>query len=72
MVGIMKSMHTIVRLFFGRRSLRKAPVKMNTMTRAPCGKAMRDVSSVLNPSPLMTRVEKLEMPPLGMFYRGKR
>lgn len=40
---------------------------MNTMTRAPCGKAINDVSNVLKPNPLMTRVEKLEIPPLGIF-----
>jgi hypothetical protein len=66
-VGIMKSIQTRVRLFFGSRSLRKAPVRMKTMTSAPWGKAMSEVSRVLNPNPLMTSVEKLEMPPLGMF-----
>lgn len=40
---------------------------MKTMTSAPWGKAMSEVSRVLNPNPLMTSVEKLEMPPLGMF-----
>lgn len=66
-VGIMNSMQTSVRLFFGSRSLRKAPVKMKIMTSAPCGSAIREVSRVLKPNPLMTSVEKLEIPPFGMF-----
>jgi hypothetical protein len=63
-------MQTRVRLFLGSRSLRKAPVKMKTITSAPCGSAINDVSSVLKPRPLMTSVEKFEMPPLGIFCVG--
>ena len=43
----MKSMQTRVRLFFGSRSLRKAPVRMKTMTSAPWGKAMSEVCADL-------------------------
>lgn len=63
----MNNAQMIVRLFFGIYLLQTAanPIQITTMT--PWGIPRRAVFKVLKPRPLITRVEKLEMPPLGIL-----
>jgi hypothetical protein len=68
----MNKPQTIVRLFFGIRSLIRAPAPIQIMTKTPWGMPRRAVLRVLKPRPLMTRVEKFEIPPLGMLAINPR
>ena len=66
-VGTMKMALTSVRLFGGMYLFARAPRAIQIATSTPCGMPNSAVCSVSKPRPLMTRVEKLEIPPLGTF-----
>jgi hypothetical protein len=77
----MNNAQTIVRLLLGSFSLRNAPAPIQIHTKTPCGIPSKAVCRVLdcqliplfrkmahlNPNPLMTKVLKFEIPPLGML-----